>query len=142
MLATETMDEQQALALQDIAAERAPRPLMGPVLSFNLPLEISALRGEPAYQHGHNARTLIKHSEFRLVLVVLRGGAEVHQQSSAERIALQPLVGHVRLQLTDKVVNLHADQLLSLDRDITYRIVAVEDSAMLLWVGWSNDGTT
>jgi quercetin dioxygenase-like cupin family protein len=133
------MDEQQALALKDIVSDRTPRPLMGPVLNFNLPQEVSALRGEPAYQHGHNARTLIKHSEFRLVLVVLRKNAEVHEQKSSERIALQPIAGHVRLQLATEAVNLHADQVLSLDRDITYRIEAVEDSAILLWVGWSKD---
>jgi quercetin dioxygenase-like cupin family protein len=112
---------------------------MGPVLNFNLPQEVSALRGEPAYRNGHNARTLIKHSEFRLVLVALGKGAEVHEQKSSERIALQPFSGHIRLHLETEVVNLHADQVLSLDRDITYRIEAVEDSAFLLWVGWSKD---
>jgi quercetin dioxygenase-like cupin family protein len=139
MLAAEIMDEQQALALKDVVSDRTPRPLMGSVLNFNLPQEVSALRGEPAYKNGHNARTLIKHSEFRVVLVVLGQGAEVHEQKSSERIALQPISGHVRLQLAAEVVNLHADQLLSLDRDISYRIAAVEDSAILLWVGWSKD---
>jgi len=133
------MDEQRVLALKDIVSERTPRPLMGAVLNFNLPQEISTLRGENAYLNGHNARTLIKHSEFLLVLIVLRQGAEVHEHKSSERMAMQPLSGHVRLHLASEVVNLHADQLLSLDRDITYRIAAVEDSAFLLWVGWSKD---
>ena len=123
--------------LQDFVSDRTPRPLMAPVLHFNLPLEISQLRGEPAFANGHNAVTLIKHSEFRVVLVALGVGAQVHEQSAPERIALQPLRGHLRLCLESETINLHPDQLLSLERSITYRIEAVEDSAFLMWVGWS-----
>lgn len=133
------MDEQLQLVLKDFVSDRTPRPLMAPVLNFNLPVEVSKLRGEIAYKNGHNAVTLIKHSEFRLVLVALQQGAHIQEQVAPERIALHPCSGHLRLHLEDEVVNLHPDQVLSLDRDIAYRIEAVEDSAFLLWVGWSKD---
>jgi len=126
-------------AFWNVISDRTPRPLMGPMLRFNLPQEIAALEGEVEYAQGHNARTLVKHSEFRIVLVVLKAGAKVHEQQSEERIALQPLRGHVRLHLPNEVVNLHSDQLLSLDRRQPYSIEAVEDAAFLLWVGWSKD---
>ena len=131
------MDERQQAAIDHGVSDRTPRPLMGSVLSFNLPQEISYLRGEVEYDKGHNGRTLIKHSEFRVVLVALKAGAQVHEQQTEQRIALQPIEGHIRLQLSDEVVNLHPDQLLSLDREVPYRIEAVEDAAFLMWVGWS-----
>lgn len=133
------MDERQQAAINTSVSDRTPRPLMGSVLSFNLPQEISALRGEVEYQKGHNARTLIKHSEFRIVLVALQAGSSVHDQQTDQRIALQPVSGHLRLHLADEVVNLHPDQLLSLDRNLTYRVEAVEESAFLMWVGWSKE---
>lgn len=110
---------------------------MSSVLEFNLPQEIASLRGEVEYQKGHNARTLIKHSEFRVVLVALKAGSAVHEQETDQRIAVQPIAGHLRLRLADEVVNLHSDQLLSLDHHVSYQIDAVEDSAFLMWVGWS-----
>jgi len=133
------MDERQRAAISDFVSDRTPRPLMGSLLTFNLPQEVSLLRGEVEYTKGHNGRTLIKHSEFRVVLVVLKAGATVNEQQSDQRIALQPLQGHIRLHLPDEVVNLHPDQLLSLDRNRSYHIEAVEDSAFLMWVGWSKD---
>ena len=129
------------LLLKDFVSDRTPRPLMAPVLNFNLSVEISQLRGEPAFANGHNAVTLIKHSEFRVVLVALGQGGQVHEHSASERLALQPLRGHLRLFLESETINLHPDQLLSLDRSIAYRIEAVEDSAFLMWVGWSGGET-
>ena len=122
----------------EFVSDRTPRPLMAPLLTFNLAREIDGLRAEVEYQNGHNARTLIKHSEFRLVLIAFQAGARIRQQTD-QRIALQPLSGHMRLELPSEVVNLHPDQLLSLDRDQSHVIEAVEDSACLLWIGWSKE---
>jgi len=133
------MDERQQTAINNSVSERTPRPLMGSVLTFNLPQEISALRGEVEYQKGHNARTLIKHSEFRIVLVALNAGSSVNEHQTDQRVAVQTCSGHLRLHLADEVVNLHPDQLVSLDRNVTYRIEGVEESAFLMWVGWSKD---
>jgi quercetin dioxygenase-like cupin family protein len=112
---------------------------MGPMLNFDLSHEIDALRREVEYERGHNARTLIKHSEFRIVLVALTAGSHLHETHTDQRIALQPLRGHIRLHLGTDVVNLHAEQLLSLDHETVFSIAAVEDSAFLLWVGWSKE---
>ena len=133
------MDERQQSAINTAVSDRTARPLSGSVLTFNLPQEISALRGEVEYRKGHNARTLIKHSEFRVVLVALKAGASVTERDIGERVAVQPACGHLRLQLGDEVVNIHPDQLVALDRNQSYRIEAVEDSAFLMWVGWSKD---
>ena len=132
------MDERQRVAISEFISDRTPRPLTGPVLSFNLPQEIAALRAEVEYAKGHNGRTLIKNSDFRLVLVALQQGAQLHEHRTDLHLAVQPLSGHLRVHLPDEVVNLHPDQLLSLGRDQTYSIEAVEPTEFLLWVGWSN----
>ena len=134
------MVDTSLITLEQLTSERTPRPLMASRLNFNLPQEILALQGEVEYEKGgHNARTLVKHSEFRIVLVVLKAGAKVGQQETDERLALQPLSGHIRVHVADQdeVVNLHSDQLFSLDRNQPYNIEAVEDTAFLLFVGWS-----
>lgn len=54
------------------AAVRTPGPLESPLLSFDLNAEIEQLRREDAWQGGRNAKTLVKHPDFRVVLTVLQ----------------------------------------------------------------------
>ena len=89
----------------------------------------------PWEDHRHNARTLIKHDGFRLVLVVLGAGARVQEHESYKHIAVQALSGVVRLHLPDQIVELCAGGLLGLDRHVLHDIEAIEDSAFLLCVG-------
>src|SRR5215510_13997347 len=79
------MDTRQRIAISEFVSERTPRPLMGPILTFDLAEEMAALRAESVWQaNGHNARTLIKHSEYRVVLIALREGSHVHEQQTDE----------------------------------------------------------
>jgi quercetin dioxygenase-like cupin family protein len=134
------MDRRQAIAINEFVSERTPRPLMGPILNFDLESEMGLLRDEEVWHaHGHNARTLIKHSEFRVVLIALRVGAQVHEQQSDERLAIQTLRGRVRLHVPTESVELRAHQLVSLDRHVPYSLEAIEDCDFLLWLGWSKD---
>ena len=134
------MDKRQEHAINERVSDRTPRPLMAPLLGFDLLREAEILESEPAWSaHGHNARTLIKHSEFRLVLVVLARAARMKQHQSSQRVAVQTLRGRVRLHVCDDPVELCEDQLLALDRDLTHDIEALQDSVLLLWVGWSKD---
>ena len=132
------MDKRQAIAISEFVSERTPRPLMGPILNFDLDAEMAALRDEEAWHaNGHNARTLIKHSEYRVVLIALRNGRQVHEQQTDERIALQTLRGRVRLHVPTESVDLRAHQLVSLDRHVPWSLEATEDCDFLLWLGWS-----
>lgn len=134
------MDRRQAIAISEFVSERTPRALMGPILNFDLEAEMAWLREEDGWRtHGHNARTLIKHSEFRVVLIALRASAQVHEQQTDERLAIQTLRGRVRLHVPTESVELRANQLVSLDRHIPFRLEALEDCDFLLWLGWSKD---
>jgi hypothetical protein len=132
------MDRRQAIAISEFVSDRTPRPLMAPVLTFDFAEEIALLRAEQEYEaHGHNARTLIKHSEFRLVLIALAQGAQIRKHLSTERIALQTLGGRLAVRIPTELVELGSGQLLSLDHHLDYAIEALEASDFLLWLGWS-----
>ena len=131
------MDDRQRLAISQFVSDRTPRPLLAPVLAFNLQKEIGILRGEVEYLKGHNGRTLIKHDSLRVVLVALKAGAVINEHEGEHAMAFQPLSGHLRLHLPNEVLDLRAQQLVSIDRDLRYSIEAVEDSEFLIWLGWS-----
>jgi hypothetical protein len=132
------MDSRQAIAITEFVSDRTPRPLMAPVLTFDLADETKLLRAESEFEkRGHNARTLIKHSEFRLVLIVLRAGAHIQKQGSTQRIALQTLSGRLDIRIPTELVELRAGQLLSLDHHLDYAIEAAVETDFLLWLGWS-----
>jgi quercetin dioxygenase-like cupin family protein len=134
------MDKRQRLAIREPISQRTPRPLMAPMLAFDLPEEAAALHREPIFgERRHNARTLVKHSEFRLVLLALAPGARIEEQSIDERTAIQTLRGGLSLQVPGGIVELEAGGLVALDRGTPFCVEAREATDVLLWVGWSRD---
>lgn len=112
--------------------DESPR-LAEPVLAFDLPAEAALLReGSPWELRGHNAKTLVKHPDLRLVLIVLRAGAEIQRHQTDHRISVQTVAGHVRLNLPEQVVDLPAGSVLVLDHSIPHDVVAEQDSTVLL----------
>lgn len=132
------MDEHQRIAIGEFVSDRTPRQLTGALLSFDLPNEVALLHDEPHWQlQGHNARTLIKHRDLRLVLISLRAGKQAHESGLDEPIAVQPLHGRLRVEVHSQVVELGPQQLLSIGRGERFAFEAIEDCAFLLWIGWS-----
>ncbi|MBI5070591.1 MAG: hypothetical protein HZB56_20375 [Deltaproteobacteria bacterium] len=112
------------------------RSLQGPHLSFHLGVEADRLRRErPWVEHGHNAITLAKHADLRLVLEVLRAGARIATREPQERMSMEVLAGRIRLHVGGRTMDLAQGHLLVLDRGTAHEIEAVEDSAFLLTVG-------
>jgi quercetin dioxygenase-like cupin family protein len=118
------------------AAIRSPGPLESPILSFDLNAEIERLRDENAWQAGRNSKTLVKHSDFRVVLTVLKSNARLHEHKAAGRISVQDVAGHIRMNVQDKVFDLPAGHLLVLERALPHDVEALEDSAFLLTIAW------
>lgn len=118
-------------------ATRAPRALSGPLLTFDLAKDAERLRGEsPWNQHGRNAVTLVKHSDLRIVFILMKAGARLQEHHAGARISVHALSGHARLHLSDRIVDLPAGHLLALERDIPHDLEAVEESAVLLTIAW------
>jgi len=120
----------------DPAAQRFPAPAAGRDLEFNLQKEVDRLRSEPAWSSGRNARTLVKHPDFRVVLTVVRGGIRIREHRAAGRISVETVAGHICMHLPGKTVDMPVGSLLALDRDVPHDVEAVTDSAFLLTIAW------
>jgi quercetin dioxygenase-like cupin family protein len=127
-------------------AERPLEPMSSPRLHFDLDAEIRGLWQEDAARAGRNARTLVKHPDFRIVLIVLRGGSRIDAHQAAGRISVQAVRGHIRLRVlhegAGETIDLPAGHLLALERGLRHDVEAEVDSAFLLTVAWPAGGAT
>lgn len=119
------------------ALTRLPQ-LAQPLLQFDLSAEIEQLKSEESWQRGsaRSSKTLVKHPDFRIVLVAMKSNSEMKEHRAEGRISIQTIVGHVRLKLPDQTVEVPAGHLLALDRCITHDVEAVEESVFLLTICW------
>ena len=117
--------------------ENLARPLAGPFMTFDLVAESEALRRETAYQRNrHNARTLAKYADLRIVLEVAQEGARLTTHEPDERIAVQVLRGRLRVRAGDATIEVAAGHLAALDKATAHQMEALEDSAFLIYVSW------
>jgi quercetin dioxygenase-like cupin family protein len=117
---------------------REPHPMTGTALTFNLATEAEALKEEPPWQQsGHNAKTLIKHPDVRVVLIRLRAGARMQEHKTDQCVTIHTLSGSLRLHLPDRVIDLQTGALIALDHTVVHDVEAVEESVFLLTLGWS-----
>jgi len=123
----------QATAQDAQELTRLPH-LADQVLQFDLGEEAARLRQEDSWTRGtgRSSRTLAKHPDFRVVLTLLKAGAQVDEHKTNLRISIQVVSGAIRLNLPDRNVELRAGQLLVLDAGVPHRVAALEESAFLL----------
>jgi len=119
------------------ALARPPRTRSASVLTFDLGNEAGRLRDEsPWSQHGSNGVTLVKYTDLRIVLIVMKPATRVEEHHAGARISVHALSGHVRLHLGEEIIDLHAGHLLALEKDVPHDLEAVEESAVLLTIAW------
>ena len=108
------------------------------VLQCDLLEEIQSLHKEDAWLQGTgpSSKTLVKHSDLRIVLLAMKKKMSMHEHKTAARISVQTLTGHIRLRLPERTVELPAGQLLVLDQCVPHDVEAEEDSAFLLTLSW------
>jgi quercetin dioxygenase-like cupin family protein len=95
------------------------------------------LRGEHGYAHdGHAARTLVRESDLRIILLAMKGGARLAKHRVEHTACLQMLSGHVRVRLPDQTVEVTAGQLLVIDSGAEHDVDAVSEASALLTIGW------
>jgi quercetin dioxygenase-like cupin family protein len=110
--------------------------LTAPLLSFDLNREIEQLRSEARWQSGHTAKTLVKYSDLRIVLVAMKPGGCLVRHRTDGRISIQTLIGHVRFCGADRTFELPAGHMMTLEREIPHDVEGVVDSAFLLTIAW------
>ena len=117
-------------------AARPTEPTEGPFLAFNLAEQIHSLRQEPYWQSGRNSKTIAKYHDLRIVLTAIQAKTTIRQHSSAGRMSVQTLEGHLRMHAGGKEFDMPAGRVLVLDRDMPHDVIALEDSAFLVTMAW------
>jgi quercetin dioxygenase-like cupin family protein len=110
--------------------------LSAPLLTMDLNREIEKLRSEGRWQSGHTAKTLVKYSNFRVVLIVMKTGGRLDKHRTEGRISVQTLDGQIRFTTAERSVELAAGQMLTLEHDIAHDVEGIVDSALLLTIAW------
>jgi quercetin dioxygenase-like cupin family protein len=119
-------------------AQRPAHSLSGPLQVFDLAAELDRLRQEPSWQGGdRNAKTLIGEADLRIVLTALKAGARLRAHRAPGPVSVQALAGRLRLHAAGETVELTAGRVLALGRDVPHDVEALEESAFLLTIGWS-----
>jgi len=115
--------------------------LAEPLLQIDLERELQQLRQEDSWQRetGRSSKTLAKYPDFRIVLILMKGGTRMRQHRAEGRISIQQLKGQVCIHLADRKVSMPAGHLLVLDCGVLHDIEALEESALLLTISWRRE---
>jgi quercetin dioxygenase-like cupin family protein len=115
--------------------------LAEPLLQIDLERELQQLRREDSRQRetGRSSKTLAKYPDFRIVLILMKGGTRMRQHRAEGRISIQQLKGQVCIHLADRKVNVSAGHLLVLDCGVLHDVEALEESAFLLTISWRRE---
>lgn len=117
--------------------ERELAALTAPLLTFNLGKEIERLRGEEHWlKDGRISETLVKYSDFRIVLILMQAGTLMQEHKADARISIHGLHGRLMVQLPEKSVQICAGDLLVLEKCVPHDVNALEESAFLLSISW------
>ena len=123
------------------ATRRRPHTssLASPFLEFDLIAEVDRLHRESTWNTGHNARTLIKYDDLRVVLMALKAGSRIPEHKANGRICVQVLSGHIRLNASGRAFDLLPGSLLALDERAPHDLEALDESAVLLTIAWPGE---
>jgi quercetin dioxygenase-like cupin family protein len=117
--------------------QRPSRPLMERLMVFRPDDEIRSLRAEDEWVSGErNSRTLAKDVDFRVVLSLLHGGAELDEQDGAARASVQILDGTAVLHVAGDEQRLEAGDLAVINAGEPWSLRAEVDAAVLLTLAW------
>ena len=134
----EQMDEGYSLEQH---VEGQSRRLDALELNLDLARELEEVRrGAPFRTKGYGAKTLVKHTDLRVVLMAFEPRARLVQHRTVGQISIQTLEGQVRLTLEGGQIDLSKGGLLALGSSVPHDIEAIEASAVLLTIAWPNAG--
>src|SRR6185312_1639551 len=106
--------------------QRPPEPTGTPLLSFDLQAELRRLRTEDhPWQAGRNAKILVKHPDFRILLIGLRAGTHIAEHRAAGSISVQTIAGHVLIRAAGRAFDLPEGKLLALEREVPHDLEAL-----------------
>jgi quercetin dioxygenase-like cupin family protein len=111
--------------------------LTAPLLKFDLAAEIEQLNNEEHWlKGGRISKTLVKHSDFRIVLMFMKAGTLMQEHKTDARISIHALSGRLLIKLDRETVLLPAGHLLVLEKGLSHDVKALEESVFLLSISW------
>lgn len=120
--------------------EQTSKRLDRKLAHIDLEAEIVLLRsGEDYARVGRSAKTLVKRSDMRVLLIAMREGARVAEHTAPGPLTVGVLQGRLRMNVADGTVELPAGHLLGLDRNEQHDVEALANSAFLLTIAWPRE---
>lgn len=106
--------------------------------TFDLALIAAEMRAaEGVYEReGHTARTLVRETDLRVVLVVMKAGSIIKEHRVDETASIHVLSGRVCVRLRDRSAAMPRGHVLVLESGLPHSVEATEESAFLLTLGW------
>ncbi len=116
------------------------RHLADSIIISDIESQLREIKLEEAWdRNGHNARTLVKHPDFRIVLIAMKKGTHIPKHKANGEISIQVLKGHIRLHIARRAVDLSIGHLVALDQALPHDVEAIEESAFLLSISGSKE---
>jgi quercetin dioxygenase-like cupin family protein len=103
---------------------------------FDLLKEIADSEHNKPWQSGHNARTLFKKHDFRIVLITMEAASHLKEHHADGTISVQVLKGKIGFNVAGTAHELGTGNLFTLAASIRHDVEAIEDSAFLLTISW------
>jgi quercetin dioxygenase-like cupin family protein len=136
-MATVLTEQTEELADGVKGQEGMTARLSAPLLTFDLAAEIEQLNSKEHWlKDGRISKTLVKHSDFRIVLMFMKAGTVMQEHKTDARISIHALSGRLLIKLDSQTVELPAGHLLVLEKGLSHDVKAVEESVFLLSISW------
>lgn len=111
------------------------RTVNAPVVPINIPDFIKKIKKEKAWdKNDRNAITVFKSDRLRIVLVAMHKKAVMTTEHPENIFSVQVLDGKLRLQTTEKKLDVRSEEIFVLHANIPYEIQALKRSVFLLTI--------
>lgn len=119
---------------------RGPHALKDALMTFELAREVERLRTEPEWrERDRTSITLVKTPSFRLVLTVLRAGAELGDDDAKGPLAVHVLEGSALVGRDHAAVTVGAGSVATIEPGGRWAVRADGDAALLLAIAWPEE---
>jgi mannose-6-phosphate isomerase class I len=120
--------------------DRESRRLRDPLMRFNLLDEIARVAGEPEWGDGdRNSIVLAKGARFRLLLTVLRDGAQMDDDNGAATLSVQVITGSATIGRGPDQAILAPGELAVVEAGSPWTLTATGETAVLTTLAWPED---
>lgn len=93
-------------------------------------------QGETWKDTGHNAKTLLRGPDLRLVLISMKACDRIREHKTGERVTIHTVSGHVRVHVAKGTLDLPVNTMVILEPSLEHDVEALVDSSILMTITW------